>query len=111
MRNLFEWRAETACCLWEEFLRLKMMQDAPPRIEQFHKEWEEQGFSSMRLKAVGLAELCDQVWAKFTDEEQDSWGAFDWEFVPAFVEAHFALNSRDAEALYRYLVVKHITRS
>jgi hypothetical protein len=65
---------EAAMCLWEAFL-------ANPKYEQYRKV---NGTANARLDVMALAKDCHLAW-----EVSGETGAFDWDFVPEWLEENF----------------------
>ena len=70
---------ETAMCLWEEFVELRLKGD--PRVEAMAQE---AGTPSARHTVMGWIPECEAAWteAEARDEQQEP---YDWEHCVAFL--------------------------
>ncbi|WIW89618.1 ATP-binding protein [Sphingobium sp. V4] len=80
---------ETAACLWEAVLSLRDRPVShPDAIElalQIRSSFEAIGTSVLRMTVIGWAPAVEQAWGKVADDYALS---FDWDFVPAWIDAH-----------------------
>lgn len=80
---------ETAACLWEAVLSLRDRPVShPENIElalQIRSSFEAIGTSALRMTVIGWSDAVEQAWAKVGEDYPLS---FDWDFVPAWIDAH-----------------------
>lgn len=87
----------TAACLWEAAIDAKAEGEKERAADQladtfnaqFFSHWANVGTCTVREQVAKLAPACDAAWEALTDEERDTNDAFDWTFVPQWLEANF----------------------
>lgn len=76
--------------VWEEMLNRRSLLDEAPEDNPFNywlvEEWEINGSAEMRDRAIELGTMASKVWDVF-EPEHECLMPFDWEFVPAFLDA------------------------
>lgn len=77
-----EVEAVTACAVWEAMLELN--RNGFPGVPELKQYWDNTGTATLRLEAVILAKLADDVWNALPLDARDCW-TWDWEFLPSFV--------------------------
>ena len=72
---------EAACCIWEYLLQQRRIN---PEIQTAFSDY---GYAHMRYLAIIHADQCHLDYAKAVEKGYDD--AFDWDFVPDWVEKYF----------------------
>lgn len=82
--------AFTAACLWEAAIDADLWGvgkgDLGKRLVAYR---ERNGTAQLRDDVCRMASACDAAWQAMTEEQREEAGAFDWEFVPAWLAANW----------------------
>ena len=78
---------ETACCLWEEVLKLLRGANGTKGLrKKVEAARERMGTSHLRLTVIGWTDAADADWATVKEECWDK--PFDWEWIPEWIAAN-----------------------
>lgn len=84
-RMISETHAITALCLWEAMIDIEYARKQDTATIPWSGMRERHGTAGLREYMLDLAPACDEAWFKMSEEDRDC-TAFDWEFVPAWIE-------------------------
>lgn len=74
-----------ALAVWEEMCDRRRMGDEMEWAAPMHELWDSTGASEMRDLAAAIGKRVEAAWCSLSEDQHDSCGAFDWEFVPAII--------------------------